>query len=207
MRYQVTAISGDTFGLRDTHPCGDSRAPLWRVDSRAAWLAGSAEVAGAYAALLNAEESRFERTAESQCKEMGCARQASYDGESGGYFSTCDRCSGHVGYRGHAHAHGYWAAYIKAHPGTSTEAYMRTSQIMRPIITDDVVTGYRCADYMCGYTIDQPRYEARTSRWYGGVHTWGVLDHVTAGFISFGDEPFNTESETSARFMADALNG
>lgn len=212
MRYAIMEVSSASFGIRDTDPCGDGRAPLWRVDNRAPWLAGSRDVAGAYVTLLNAENTRVERVAYNKCHEVGCEREAMWAGEPGddertGYSSTCSRCFDYVGYRGHVHAHGYWPEYIAAHPGTSTDAYMRTSSLMRPIVTDDVVTGYRCADIFCGYTVDQARYEARISRWYGGVKTWGVFDHVTHSYVIFGDEKFTTTSEDSARFFADTFNG
>jgi hypothetical protein len=209
MRYQVTALSADTFGIRDTHPCGDNRTPLWRVDSRAAWLSGSWTVAYAYVSLLNAEEIRYNAVPHGKCHTPGCARDASYDSEpgAGGYFSDCERCSNYVGHRGHVHAHGYWPEYIAAHPGTRTDAYMRTSEIMRPLVKDDAVIGYRCGDYMCGYTLTQERYECRTYRWFGGVHTWGVFDHVTGAYVSFGEGAFTSESQGSIQFMADTLNG
>lgn len=207
MRYVITEVSSDSFGIRDTDPCGDSRTPLWRVDNRAAWLVGSRVVAWVYVSLLNADDARWNAVAYGKCHEVGCTRDASYDNESDSYFSSCERCSSYVGHRGHVHAHGYWPAYIAAHPDVRTDAYMRTSEIMRPIVTDDVVTGYRCADIMCGYTIDQPHYEARISRWFGGVKTWGVFDHVKGEMITFGGVQFETESEDSARFFADTFNG
>lgn len=205
MRYQIMAV-GNAFGIRDTDPCGE-RSPLWRVDSRAAWVA-SEDVARAYAALLSAEDSRSRAVPYGKCHEQGCTRDASYDSEpgAGGYFSTCERCASYVGHRGHVHAHGYWPEYIAAHPRTRTDAFMRTSEIMRPIITNDVVAGYRCADHMCGYTITQARYESRTYRWFGGVHTWGVFDHVTGAFLRFGENTFTTKNESSAQFMADTFN-
>lgn len=205
------AVASDTFGIRDTDPCGDSRAPLWRVDSRAGWLVGSRDVAEAYARLLNAENSRYEAVPYGKCHTEGCTRDASYDSEPGSesYFSNCERCSSYVGYRSHVHAHGYWPEYITAHPGTRTDAYMRTAEIMHPVITDDHVSGYKCGDYMCGHTESQPRYSAVISRWFGGIKTWAIRDHYAARleYVSFDAEPFHTESEASARFMADALNG
>jgi hypothetical protein len=209
MRYVIIPVGTDgTYGIKDTDPCGDGRSPLWRVDNRAPWLAPR-DVASAYVALLNEEMRRFESLPESQCHERGCTREASYDSESGGYFSTCERCFGYVGMRGHVHVTGYWPEYLAAHPEQDPNHTWRTAQTMRPIITDDVVTGYCCSDFMCGYTIDQPRYAVRTDRWFGGVHTWGVWDHVADGWVTFSDADarFSTTHEYAAQVLADALNG
>lgn len=98
-----------------------------------------------------------------RCTNTGCTREASYDSESEGYFSTCDRCTTHPAAGLHAHRQRFTAAQAAANGGPRE---WTTSYYLRPVITDDEITAWECRHPLsdgsaCGYTISAQELAAR----------------------------------------------
>ena len=103
------------------------------------------------------------------CRTPGCLRDAGFDSEGawwdaggtmrgGSWYSHCDRCSRHHGYRLHAHRHTLTPEQAAANGGPRS---WLTSASMGPVVEGDTVTGYRCTEPLpyphpqgtaCGYT-------------------------------------------------------
>jgi hypothetical protein len=101
-----------------------------------------------------------------ECTTPGCTRDASYDGESDGYFSTCDRCHTVSGGGLHAHRHGWSAAQLAGDPRRDPNHTWITSTILRPVVEGDEIVKWECTEPLpddrgaCGYEISRADVEA-----------------------------------------------